>query len=152
MIFQLQPIFGSLLWERFVITWIKQSFCLFVLTQSNLLLAARCSKTFTNFCFPLTTLISTLWIFKEQPYWSGNPESTTKKSVSKLLWCWWSFDRLDKWLVEDDGIEPTTPCLQSMCSPSWANPPVSSYRIQSSEFGGSSWARTNDPRLIKTVL
>ena len=51
----------------------KQSFCLFVLTQSNLLLAARCSKTFTNFCFPLTTLISTLWIFKEQPYWSGNP-------------------------------------------------------------------------------
>ena len=26
-------------------------------------------------------------------------------------------------LVEDDGIEPTTPCLQSRCSPSWANPP-----------------------------
>jgi hypothetical protein len=22
------------------------------------------------------------------------------------------------WLVEDDGIEPTTPCLQSRCSPS----------------------------------
>ena len=27
-------------------------------------------------------------------------------------------------LVEDDGIEPTTPCLQSRCSPSWANPPL----------------------------
>ena len=26
-------------------------------------------------------------------------------------------------MVEDDGIEPTTPCLQSRCSPSWANPP-----------------------------
>ena len=26
-------------------------------------------------------------------------------------------------VVEDDGIEPTTPCLQSRCSPSWANPP-----------------------------
>ena len=29
-----------------------------------------------------------------------------------------------KWLVEDNGIEPLTPCLQSRCSPSWANPPV----------------------------
>ena len=28
-----------------------------------------------------------------------------------------------KKMVEDDGIEPTTPCLQSRCSPSWANPP-----------------------------
>ena len=27
-------------------------------------------------------------------------------------------------MVEDDGIEPTTPCLQSRCSPSWANPPL----------------------------
>lgn len=27
-------------------------------------------------------------------------------------------------MVEDDGIEPTTPCLQSRCSPSWANPPM----------------------------
>ena len=27
-------------------------------------------------------------------------------------------------VVEDDGIEPTTPCLQSRCSPSWANPPT----------------------------
>ena len=26
-------------------------------------------------------------------------------------------------LVEVDGIEPTTPCLQSRCSPSWAKPP-----------------------------
>jgi hypothetical protein len=25
--------------------------------------------------------------------------------------------------VEDDGIEPTTPCLQSRCSTNWANPP-----------------------------
>ena len=29
-------------------------------------------------------------------------------------------------VVEDDGIEPTTPCLQSRCSPSWANPPLNS--------------------------
>ena len=33
---------------------------------------------------------------------------------------------LHQFLVEDDGIEPTTPCLQSRCSPSWANPPGSS--------------------------
>ena len=26
-------------------------------------------------------------------------------------------------MVEDNGIEPLTPCLQSRCSPSWANPP-----------------------------
>ena len=32
---------------------------------------------------------------------------------------------LHQFLVEDDGIEPTTPCLQSRCSPSWANPPIS---------------------------
>ena len=25
--------------------------------------------------------------------------------------------------MENVGIEPTTPCLQSRCSPSWANPP-----------------------------
>ena len=51
-------------------------------------------------------------------------------------------------LVEDDGIEPTTPCLQSRCSPSWANPPY----FMCERTGGSGWARTNDPRLIKTVL
>ena len=27
-------------------------------------------------------------------------------------------------LVEDDGIEPTTLCLQSRCSTKWANPPL----------------------------
>ena len=82
-------------------------------------------------------------------------------------------------LVEDDGIEPTTPCLQSRCSPSWANPP-SGNTLQPTWahhticypcvfgllawlclartpntwrfVGGSGWTRTNDPRLIKTVL
>ena len=32
------------------------------------------------------------------------------------------------YVVEDDGIEPTTPCLQSRCSPSWANPPWSKQK------------------------
>ena len=47
-------------------------------------------------------------------YWS-----TTKQPFAKQLWCW----SPEVWLVEDDGIEPTTPCLQSRCSPSWAKPP-----------------------------
>ena len=32
------------------------------------------------------------------------------------------FTRLP-WLVEINGFEPMTPCLQSRCSPSWAIPP-----------------------------
>ena len=32
-------------------------------------------------------------------------------------------------LVEIKGIEPLTPCLQSRCSPSWAKPPYSSFKV-----------------------
>ena len=34
-------------------------------------------------------------------------------------------------VVEMNGIEPMTPCLQSRCSPSWATPP---YRASGSTF------------------
>ena len=53
-----------------------------------------------------------------------------------------------KKVVEINGIEPLTPCLQSRCSPSWAMPP----RVSCTAFGGSWWTRTIDPRLIKTML
>jgi hypothetical protein len=59
------------------------------------------------------------------------PESTTKQPGYKrqaalvLIVVWKTDERKPKLygrstsdLVEDDGIEPTTPCLQSRCSPS----------------------------------
>jgi hypothetical protein len=49
-------------------------------------------------------------------------KSTTKKTLANPFWCWSRWPMIEK-MVEDDGIEPTTPCLQSRCSPSWANPP-----------------------------
>src|SRR5690606_38772681 len=48
-----------------------------------------------------------------------------------------------KKVVEVNGIEPMTPCLQSRCPPSWAARP---------RLGGSGLIRTSDPRFIKTVL
>ena len=69
-------------WERFVITWIQTKFK-FVLTQSKLSSEARLRLR----AFPLTTLISTLWIVKEQPI-DFHKKSTTKKPLAKLLWCW----------------------------------------------------------------
>ena len=37
---------------------------------------------------------------------------------------------LSRELVEMNGIEPMTPCLQSRCSPSWATPPNISWKWQ----------------------
>ena len=68
-------------WERFVITWIQTKFK-FVLTQSKLSSEARLRLR----AFPLTTLISTLWIVKEQPI-DFHKKSTTKKPLAKPLWC-----------------------------------------------------------------
>ncbi len=47
-------------------------------------------------------------------------------------------------MVEDDGIEPTTPLL--------AKQVLSQLSYTPNILGGSGWIRTNDPRLIKTVL
>ena len=61
-------------------------------------------------------------------------------------------------MVELIGIEPTTPCLQSRCSPKLSYSPVALAVICSLlpdlcyRIGGSGWIRTIDPRLIKTVL
>ena len=84
---------------------------------------------------------STLWIFKEQPWVSRlvvnrSISINTKTAFTNFLqssFCfeWTSLRCRDKLLVEDDGIEPTTPCLQSRCSPSWANPPfIHPHRLE----------------------
>ncbi len=53
---------------------------------------------------------STLWIVKErQPI----RDRTPKQAASEPTWV---SDR--EWMVEVNGIEPMTPCLQSRCSPS----------------------------------
>ena len=56
--------------------------------------------------------------------WSGNGWSVngTGQQINSIN----EFDVTSLLMVEDDGIEPTTPCLQSRCSPSWANPPLNS--------------------------
>ena len=47
------------------------------------------------------------------------------------------------YVVEDNGIEPLTPCLQSRCSPSWANPPLKSFSalLKSPDFQEPSSSR-----------
>ena len=72
-------------------------------------------ETFTNLYFPSATLIRLYELLKNsrvnQTMLTNNKEAFFKASLLLM------------WMVEDDGIEPTTPCLQSRCSPSWANPP-----------------------------
>ena len=41
------------------------------------------------------------------------------------VWLLSNFRLISQALVEMNGIEPMTPCLQSRCSPSWATPPYS---------------------------
>ena len=53
-------------------------------------------------------------------------------------------------LVEDDGIEPTTPCLQSRCSPSWANPPKGSYAA--TDFSPHLLIRLLNPPISQATL
>ena len=44
---------------------------------------------------------------------------STQRALCSQLPLSQNFARLLRdWMVEDDGIEPTTPCLQSRCSPS----------------------------------
>jgi hypothetical protein len=57
-------------------------------------------------CFPLTTLIRLFEFLK-------NSLLIQRINSTKL-----DSNFLELTLVEDDGIEPTTPCLQSRCSPS----------------------------------
>ena len=52
----------------------------------------------------------TLRIVKEQ-------QPISRSDTQEIAKISWVSDDLVK-LVEDDGIEPTTPCLQSRCSPS----------------------------------
>jgi hypothetical protein len=58
--------------------------------------------------FPPTTLIRLYELLKND---SRSFDRMPKQSVIA-----WASD--EKTMVEDDGIEPTTPCLQSRCSPS----------------------------------
>ena len=44
-----------------------------------------------------------------------------------FYWFFWCF--LKFWMVEVNGIEPLTLCLQSRCSPSWAIPPKMSWTL-----------------------
>ena len=135
----------------------KQSL-IFILTQSKLccqqLRKARSALNLyecavSSRSLKLATLIKLYKLLKNSRLikrsWSTTKQPFIPKD-SKQLWCWVNKYR---WMVEDDGIEPTTPCLQSRCSPSWANPPWSKTIGRD---GGSGWSRTNDPRLIKTVL
>ena len=70
-------------------------------------------------------------------------QSTKHKSISKSVSCLLFF-------LEPVGIEPTTPCLQSRCSPSWAMAPISLLLAPS--VSGPGWTWTTDPTLIKRVL
>ena len=65
-------------------------------------------------------------------------QSTKKDSVRNLFW---------SIMVERIGIEPMTPCVQSRCSPSWANTPC----ILKFD-GGPEWTWTNDLTLIRGAL
>ena len=105
-----------------------------------------CPNTSKQNQFTSKWTINTFQIFKEQNNTNFNSKTlnrqnlTTQNSRSNLYLL--PHLAINK-LVEVNGIEPMTPCLQSRCSPSWATPPL---------CGGSGWIRTNDPRLIKTVL
>src|SRR6476469_363798 len=79
------------------------------LTQSNMSLAARSAMK----RFPLTTLIQLYELLKNSRLTPGNPGDNNKAAS-----CEAALVLRDLKLVEDDGIEPTTPCLQSRCSPS----------------------------------
>ena len=66
--------------------------------------------------FPLTTLIRLYELLKNsresRDSFIDNVNIKTPPALAR-----WRFDiYID--VVEDDGIEPTTPCLQSRCSPS----------------------------------
>src|SRR3989344_4942357 len=86
----------------------------------KMLLAARCAQPFTNGRFPPATLISTLRIFKEQTAFqlqTSTPPGQCPRRRSGLQPEAQEQDGDHIEVVEDDGIEPTTPCLQSRCSP-----------------------------------
>ena len=73
-----------------------------------------CTYLYELVQFPLTTLIRLYEFLKNsRVHWTISV-NIKEPSLGRLF---------DIDMVEDDGIEPTTPCLQSRCSPSWANPP-----------------------------
>ena len=65
--------------------------------------------------FPLTTLIRLYELLKNSrescDSFIGNANIKASAAIPR-----WRFDMCID-VVEDDGIEPTTPCLQSRCSP-----------------------------------
>ena len=87
----------------------------------NALLMARCSHaTPKDSCsLSISNADSTLRIFKEQqPSLKGRPEHFDKRSGLLFMKNTEECHARSGLVVEDDGIEPTTPCLQSRCSPS----------------------------------
>ena len=94
--------------------------------QKFMSLMARSALNLYECAVSISDANSTLWIFKEQPIdreISINNKDAFCKAALVLTISIVLQPRRTKRLVEDDGIEPTTPCLQSRCSPSWANPP-----------------------------
>ena len=63
--------------------------------------------------FPLSTLIRLYELLKNSRSVPGNPGANNKEAS-----CEAALVLIEVEVVEDDGIEPTTPCLQSRCSPS----------------------------------
>ena len=56
----------------------------------------------------------------------------------------WAMSPYKRWplpfrVVEMNGIEPMTPCLQSRCSPSWATPPYSIWILRHIPLSDSSF-------------
>ena len=62
------------------------------------------------------------------------PLKTNQPELSARIRLSSSFKYRGSRLVEIKGIEPLTPCLQSRCSPSWAKPPFSLFKVPRSFF------------------
>jgi hypothetical protein len=88
-----------------------------------MLLMARCAPTFTTVRFPSATLIRLYEFLKNSRAASKDCGIVEHKNDNTEAHCPMgstlgrSLLRFEE-VVEDDGIEPTTPCLQSRCSPS----------------------------------
>ena len=83
-------------------------------------LTARCLKAFTPADFPSTISIRIYKLLKSNNHLRGRPKRPVEYSTAA-----WVCNQVTVFaaeaaevLVEDVGIEPTTPCLQSRCSPS----------------------------------
>ena len=117
-------------------------------------LTARCLKAFTPADFPSTISIRIYKLLKNNmPTCDGKPKWPVSRTDSRLglhrtkdnktapatrygLWkCWWRMS----------GSNRRPPACKAGALPAELIPHVSTC-------GGSGWIRTNDPRLIKTML